>query len=74
MTKRLSMKQARRMAGMTTVDTAVALGLSRSAYYRRESYLTPITYKEACDFAELVGLDKDDIVFFKDDVPSEGDA
>lgn len=60
-----TVKQARQYAGLTQVEAAKALGISRDAYRKIEIYPEETSISMAKRFAEVVGIPIDQIFFVK---------
>ena len=62
----VTMKQARVGANMTQQDVADRLGVHVQTYQRMESHPGDVTIKQGKIFADIVGLNFDDIFFDTD--------
>lgn len=61
-----TMKQARRYAGLTQVQMAEKLGISRSSYIWLEAHPERTTINQARAISEITGIALDDIFFVND--------
>ncbi|VXB53018.1 conserved hypothetical protein [Exiguobacterium sp. 8H] len=65
--RRFTMRQARLMAGLKQQEVADKLGLSLNGYRNIENYESKFRVDTAYQFAEIVGLDIKEVIFFRDD-------
>lgn len=64
--RKLTLKEARFLAGMTQVEMAEKLGLSESTYIKYELYRQFMRMDTAFKFSELVGISIDELIFLPD--------
>lgn len=67
-----SVKQARRLAGLTQLEMAEILGISRSNYIDYELYRLSFRIDQAYKFTKAVGLNFNDIAFQKHEINKRG--
>lgn len=61
-----TIKQARAMAGLTQVQMAEKLGISRDAYRKIEINPERVTVKQAIEISNITGIDMNQIFFASD--------
>lgn len=64
--RKLSLKEARFLAGMTQVEMAEYLGVSESTYIKYEQYKQFMRMDTAYKFSKLVRVDLDNLIFLPD--------
>lgn len=61
---------ARANKNLSQQALAEKLGVVRQTYQNYENYKTPMDVETAFKFSQVVGIDFDDIIFFKQDYTS----
>lgn len=61
--QKLTVEQARKIAGISQREMANKLGISENTYINKEKGIVRFYVDEACKFSEIVGIEFDDIIF-----------
>lgn len=61
---RYTIRQARNLKGLTQVEIAKLLDISRDTYIKLESNPSKITVAQAVRISEITGIPFNDIIFF----------
>ena len=59
-----TVRQARSLKGLTQVEMAKLLGISRDTYIKIETNPSRTTVAQACQISKITGIPFNDIIFF----------